>query len=116
MPMIGEFNIFGFDLPFLFRRSWKHRIGECRSACGAGPVWGDNVIDLGRTVLAAWRSAGAGVAGVLWRNTWGWAPRTGDGKAFAELWRRATGSRRKPTCGTTWGLTAKVAEALGVII
>ena len=33
-PLIG-FNVFNFDLPFLFRRSWKHRIEvPVPSACG----------------------------------------------------------------------------------
>ena len=43
-PMIG-FNIFGFDLPFLFRRSWKRRV-PIPFGLRRGRYWGDQIIDL----------------------------------------------------------------------
>ena len=43
-PMIG-FNIFNFDLPFLFRRSWKHRVAV-PFGIRRGRYWGDQLIDL----------------------------------------------------------------------
>ncbi len=59
-PMIG-FNIFGFDLPFLFRRSWKHRV-PVPFGLRRGRYWSDQLIDL-RDCLAAWRPPGAGESG-----------------------------------------------------
>jgi hypothetical protein len=50
--MIG-FNIFGFDLPFLIRRSWHHGVCVPRSAASNGRFWSwsDTFVDL----MAAWK-------------------------------------------------------------
>src|SRR5664280_2664533 len=43
-PLVG-FNIFAFDLPFLFRRSWKHRVAV-PFGIRRGRYWGDQILDL----------------------------------------------------------------------
>lgn len=43
-PLIG-FNICNFDLPFLIRRSWKHRVAV-PFGIRRGRYWGDQVVDL----------------------------------------------------------------------
>lgn len=47
-PMIG-FNIFGFDLPFLIRRSWFHGIAVPETVLGKGRYWHPQFIDLAQT-------------------------------------------------------------------
>ena len=39
------FNIYPFDLPFLFRRSWKHRV-EVPFGIRRGRYWADEMVDL----------------------------------------------------------------------
>ena len=59
-PMIG-FNIFGFDLPFLFRRSWKRRV-PIPFGLRRGRYWGDQIIDL-RDMVSDYGRRGRGGPG-----------------------------------------------------
>jgi hypothetical protein len=51
--MLG-FNIVGFDLPFLVRRSWHHGIPVPRTLMTGGKYWSDTVVDL----MAVWKFGG----------------------------------------------------------
>jgi len=110
-PMIG-FNIFGFDLPFLFRRSWKHRV-PIPLGLRRGRYWSDQVIDLRDCWQLGDRQARGSLDAVA--KHLGVGAKTGDGKAFAELW-RSDRKQAEAYLRNDVELTAKVAEALGALI
>jgi len=120
-PMIG-FNIFGFDLPFLFRRSWKHRV-PVPFGLRRGRYWSDQLIDLRDAWQLGDRQARGSLDSIARHLGVGakcvpHGPLSGmtiTGADFAGLWetdrKSAEGYLRNDV-----ELTALVADALGVVI
>ncbi len=108
-PMIG-FNIFGFDLPFLFRRSWKRRV-PIPFGLRRGRYWGDQLIDLRDTWQLGDRQARGSLDSIA--KHLGVGAKNGGGKAFAELW-RADRKQAEAYLRNDLDLTVKIAHALGV--
>ncbi len=120
-PMIG-FNIFGFDLPFLFRRSWKHRV-PVPFGLRRGRYWSDQLIDLRDAWQLGDRQARGSLDSISKHLGVGakcvpHGPLSGmtiTGADFAGLWN----SDRKSAEAYLHNdieLTALVADALGVVI
>jgi len=108
-PLIG-FNIFNFDLPFLFRRSWKHQV-PVPFGIRRGRYWGDELTDL-RDLWQLGDRQARGSLDTIARHL-GVGAKNGDGKAFAELWH----SDRKTAeayLRNDLELTVKVAHAFGI--
>ena len=110
-PMIG-FNIFGFDLPFLFRRSWKHRV-VVPFGMRRGRYWSDQLVDLRDVWQLGDRQARGSLESVA--RHLGVGAKNGDGKAFAELW-RSDRKQAEAYLRNDVELTAKVAHALEINI
>lgn len=110
-PMIG-FNIFGFDLPFLFRRSWKHRV-VVPFGLRRGRYWSDQLVDLRDVWQLGDRQARGSLDSVA--RHLGVGAKNGDGKAFAELW-RSDRKQAEAYLRNDVELTAKVAHALEISI
>ena len=110
-PLIG-FNICNFDLPFLFRRSWKHRIAV-PFGIRRGRYWGDQVIDLRDAWQLGDRQARGSLDSIA--RHLGVGAKNGDGKAFAELWQNDH-KQAEAYLRNDIELTAKVADVLGVIV
>ena len=119
-PLIG-FNIFNFDLPFLIRRSWKHRIAV-PFGIRRGRYWGDQLVDLRDAWQLGDRQAKGSLDSIAKHLGVGakcvpHGPLAGKnitGADFAGLWK----SDRKSAEGYLRNdieLTAKVATALGVV-
>ena len=108
-PMIG-FNIFGFDLPFLFRRSWKRRV-PIPFGLRRGRYWGDQLIDLRDTWQLGDRQARGSLDSIA--KHLGVGAKNGDGKAFAELW-RSDRKQAEAYLRNDLELTAKIALGLGI--
>ena len=109
--MLG-FNIFNFDLPFLIRRSWKHRI-KVPFGIRRGRYWGDQLVDLRDAWQLGDRQA-RGNLDTIARHL-GVGAKNGDGKAFAELWLNDR-PKAEAYLHNDIQLTAKVADALGVVV
>jgi hypothetical protein len=114
--MVG-FNVYQFDLPFLLRRSWKHRV-EVPFGIRRGRYWGDQLVDLREYWQLGDRQARGSLDSIS--KHLGLGAKTGcvphgppNGKGFAELWRvdreRAVAYLRNDV-----ELTARVAGVLGV--
>lgn len=107
--MVG-FNIYQFDLPFLFRRSWKHRV-EVPFGIRRGRYWADEMVDLRDSWQLGDRQSRGSLDSIA--KHLGLGSKNGDGKAFAELWRtdreKAVGYLRNDL-----ELTARIAGVLGV--
>ena len=110
-PLIG-FNICNFDLPFLYRRSWKHRV-EVPFGIRRGRYWGDQVIDLRDCWQLGDRQARGSLDSIA--KHLGVGAKNGDGKAFAELW-QTNRQQAEAYLRNDLELTAKVADALGIVI
>lgn len=110
-PMIG-FNIFGFDLPFLFRRSWKRRV-PIPFGLRRGRYWGDQLIDLRDVWQLGDRQARGSLDSIA--KHLGVGAKNGDGKAFAELW-RSDRKQAEAYLRNDLDLTVRIAHALGVVI
>jgi Predicted 3'-5' exonuclease related to the exonuclease domain of PolB len=85
-PASGQFigyNITGFDLPFLFRRSWKHGIRP-PSFLRKGRYWTDCVVDLMEIFAFHNRDQRESLDTVC--RYMGLGEKTGSGKDFAGLW------------------------------
>ena len=108
-PMIG-FNIFGFDLPFLIRRSWKYRM-PVPFGIRRGRYWGDQVVDLRDCWQLGDRQARGSLDSIA--RHLGVGAKNGDGQAFAELWQSDRKSAEEYLRNDI-ELTALVADALGV--
>ena len=108
-PMIG-FNIFGFDLPFLFRRSWKRRV-PIPFGLRRGRYWGDQLIDLRDTWQLGDRQARGSLDSIA--KHLGVGAKNGDGKAFAELW-QSDRKQAEAYLRNDLELTAKIALGLGI--
>lgn len=105
------FNVCQFDLPFLIRRSWKHRIAV-PYGYRRGRYWSDQVVDLREAWQLGDRQARGSLDSIA--RHLGVGAKNGDGKDFAELWQE---DRAKAVAylQNDLELTAKVAEALGVL-
>ncbi len=110
-PMIG-FNIFGFDLPFLFRRSWKHRV-PVPFGLRRGRYWSDQLIDLRDAWQLGDRQARGSLDSIA--RHLGVGAKNGDGKMFAELW-RSDRKQAEAYLRNDIELTVLVAEALGAVV
>jgi hypothetical protein len=108
-PIIG-FNICNFDLPFLFRRSWKLRV-PIPLGLRRGRFWGDQVIDLRDAWQLGDRQARGSLDSIA--KHLGVGAKNGDGKAFAELW-RSDRTKAEAYLRNDLELTAKIAHALGI--
>jgi hypothetical protein len=109
-PTMG-FNIFNFDLPFLIRRSWKHRVAV-PLGIRRGRYWGDQLVDLRDAWQLGDRQAKGSLDAIA--KHLGVGAKNGDGKAFAELWQSAR-PKAEAYLRNDIELTAKVAQGLGVI-
>ena len=104
------FNIFSFDLPFLIRRSWKHRI-RVPFGIRRGRYWGDQLVDLRELWQLGDRQAKGSLDSIA--KHLGVGGKNGDGKAFAELW-QTNRPQAEAYLRNDLELTAKVADVLGV--
>ena len=105
------FNSNQFDLPFLFRRSWKHGV-QIPFGLRRGRYWGDQVVDIRDNWQLGDRMA-KGSLGAIAKHL-GLGEKSGSGKDFAALLasdRKAAEAYLKNDID----LTVKVANALGVL-
>jgi hypothetical protein len=110
-PLVG-FNIFNFDLPFLIRRSWKHRV-PVPSGIRRGRYWSDQLVDLRDAWQLGDRQARGSLDAVA--KHLGVGAKNGEGKAFAELW-QSDRQKAEAYLRNDIELTAKVADALGIVL
>lgn len=82
-PRIIGFNIKAFDLPFLIRRSWRHRLTP-PSWLRQGRYWNDLIVDL-REVWQLGDSRAHGSLGAISRHL-GLGEKAGNGADFSALW------------------------------
>ena len=82
-PRLVGFNIKPFDLPFLVKRSWKHRI-QIPYWLRQGRYWNDLVVDL-REVWQLGDSRAHGSLAAISRHL-GLGEKSGNGAMFSELW------------------------------
>lgn len=109
--MVG-FNTHLFDLPFLIRRSWKHRV-PVPFGIRRGRYWSDEMIDLRDGWQLGDRMA-KGSLDVIAKHL-GVGAKNGDGKAFAELW-ASDRAQAVAYLRNDVQLTAKVAEVLSCCV
>lgn len=107
--MVG-FNSCQFDLPFLIRRSWKHRI-DVPFGIRRGRFWADEMVNIRDYWQLGDRQARGSLDSIA--KHLGLGGKNGNGKAFAELWRtdreQAVAYLRNDV-----ELTARVAGVMGV--
>jgi len=82
-PRMVGFNVKPFDLPFLFKRSWKHRIVPPYWLRN-GRYWHDGIVDL-REVWQLGDSRAHGSLAAIARHL-GLGEKAGNGAHFHELW------------------------------
>lgn len=82
-PQLIGFNVKPFDLPFLYKRSWKYRI-DPPYWLRHGRYWNDLVIDL-REVWQLGDSRAHGSLAAICRHL-GLGEKAGNGAHFSELW------------------------------
>jgi uncharacterized protein YprB with RNaseH-like and TPR domain len=80
--MVG-FNSSQFDLPFLFRRSWKHRV-QIPLGIRRGRYWSEEMIDLREGWQLGDRMARGSLDAIA--KHLGVGEKNGEGKEFARLW------------------------------
>ena len=107
--MVG-FNTHLFDLPFLIRRSWKHRV-PVPLGIRRGRYWADEMLDLRDGWQLGDRQARGSLDAIA--KHLGVGAKNGDGKAFAGLW-ASDRAQAVAYLRNDVQLTAKVAEVLGV--
>ena len=108
--MIG-FNSNAFDLPFLIRRSWKHRV-PVPSGLRRGRYWTEQVMDL----RDAWQLGDRQARGSLdtIAKHLGVGAKNGSGADFAKLW-QSDRAKAVEYLRNDLELTARVADALGCV-
>ena len=106
------FNTHLFDLPFLIRRSWKHRV-PVPLGIRRGRYWSDEMLDLRDGWQLGDRMA-KGSLDVIAKHL-GVGAKNGDGKAFAELW-ASDRAQAVAYLRNDVQLTAKVAEVLSCCV
>ncbi|MBI5386780.1 MAG: ribonuclease H-like domain-containing protein [Verrucomicrobia bacterium] len=107
--MVG-FNTWQFDLPFLFRRSWKHRV-PVPPGLRRGRYWAEQLIDLREIWQLGDRQARGSLDAVA--KHLGVGAKNGDGHNFAKLW-QSDRAKAVEYLRNDVELTRKVAEAMGV--
>jgi hypothetical protein len=105
--MVG-FNTYQFDLPFLIRRSWKHRV-PVPFGIRRGRYWDDHMIDLRDGWQLGDRQARGSLDAIA--KHLGVGEKNGDGKEFAALWLKDR-AKAIEYLRNDLELTAKVAEVL----
>ena len=109
--MVG-FSSNAFDLPFLIRRSWRHRV-PVPFGIRRGRYWSDEMVDL----RDAWQLGDRQARGSLdtIAKHLGVGAKNGNGADFAKLW---LSDRAKATeyLRNDVKLTARIAEALGCCV
>lgn len=105
--MVG-FNTAAFDLPFLFRRSWKHRVAV-PAGFRRGRYWSENTVDLRELWQLGDRQARGSLDAVA--KHLGVGAKNGDGKDFAALW-QSDRAKAVEYLRNDLELTRRVAEAL----
>lgn len=108
--LIG-FNCHLFDLPFLIRRSWKHRVAV-PVGIRHGRYWSDEMVDLRTEWQLGDRQARGSLDSIA--KHLGLGGKSGDGKQFAEMWKADRDAAMKYLANDL-ELTARIAEVLGVI-
>lgn len=78
------FNILGFDMPFLIRRSWVNRVSVPAGLRQQGRYWAGRLVDL-RDVWLLGDYRGSGGLDAIARGL-GLEGKNGDGAEFARLW------------------------------
>ena len=109
--MVG-FNIHAFDLPFLIRRSWRHRVA-IPFGIRRGRYWGDEMIDLREAWQLGDRQARGSLDSIA--KHLGVGAKNGEGKKFAQLWQNDR-KQAEAYLRNDIALTAKIAQALGVCV
>ncbi len=107
--MVG-FNIYQFDLPFLFRRSWRHRVAV-PFGIRRGRYWADEMVDLRDNWQLGDRQSRGSLDSIS--KHLGLGAKNGEGKAFAELW-QSDRDKAVAYLRNDVELTARVAGVLGV--
>lgn len=105
------FNTFQFDLPFLLRRSWKHRV-PVPLGLRRGRYWSEHLGDLREIWQLGDRMAKGSLDSIA--KHLGVGEKTGEGKDFARLWREDR-AKAMSYLRNDLELTAKIAEALGMV-
>jgi 3'-5' exonuclease len=105
--MVG-FNTHLFDLPFVIRRSWKHRIAV-PFGIRRGRYWSDEMIDLRDAWQLGDRQARGSLDAIA--KHLGIGAKTGEGKMFAELW-QSDREKAVDYLRNDLQLTAKMADVL----
>lgn len=82
-PKLVGFNIKAFDLPFLIRRSWRHRLTP-PYWLRQGRYWNDLIVDL-REVWQLGDSRAHGSLAAISRHL-GLGDKAGNGADFSNLW------------------------------
>jgi len=83
-PRLIGFNVKSFDLPFLIKRSWKHRV-TVPYWIRSGRYWNDLIVDL-REVWQLGDNRAHGSLGAISRHLC-LGEKTGNGADFANLWK-----------------------------
>lgn len=105
--MVG-FNTHLFDLPFVIRRSWKHRI-QVPFGVRRGRYWGDEMIDLRDAWQLGDRQARGSLDAIA--KHLGVGAKNGSGAEFAKLW-QSDRAKAVEYLRNDLHLTAKVAQIL----
>jgi 3'-5' exonuclease len=108
---MAGFNTRAFDLPFLIRRSFKHRVAV-PFGVRRGRYWGDEMVDLREVWQLGDRQARGSLDSIA--KHLGIGAKNGDGKDFAKLW-QSDRAKAVEYLRNDLELTARVAEALGVM-
>ena len=105
--MVG-FNTHLFDLPFLIRRSWKHRV-QVPFGIRRGRYWSDEMVDLRDAWQLGDRQARGSLDAIA--KHLGIGGKNGSGADFARLWQSDRG-KAVEYLRNDLELTARMAEAL----
>jgi hypothetical protein len=105
------FNVAPFDMPFLIRRSWKHRI-TVPAGYRRGRYWTEQVVDLRDEWQLGDRQAKGSLDSIS--RHLGVGAKKGDGKECAAWW-QTDRAKAVAYLRNDLELTAKVAAALGLV-
>ena len=109
--LLVGFNSNSFDLPFLIRRSWKHRV-PVPHGIRRGRYWSDQCVDLREIWQTGDRMAKGSLDAIA--KHLGVGAKNGNGADFAKLW-RSDRAKAVEYLRNDVLLTAKVAEVLGCV-
>jgi hypothetical protein len=105
------FNTHLFDLPFLIRRSWRHRV-PVPFGVRRGRYWGDEIVDLRDAWQLGDRQARGSLDAIA--KHLGLGAKNGNGADFAALW-QTDRAKAVEYLKNDLELTAKIADALGCL-